>query len=278
MHLSLSCRIAEGFLSKEEATLSLVELADAAAGAGYQSICMRASQVGVHSSPAAIREARSVLDGHGLTVSMVTGDFDIVYNNDRGPNCLRNITPYLDLAEALGAPMLRVCMKLQEDVALAQSAADEAAARGLTLVHQSHADSLFETVDETEQTLRQIDRENFGLIFEAANLEECGQSYGPETIARLAPWIVNVYVQNQRLHPDGAITLQTRCRGPVSLDVLPIEAAGGINFASIVNGLKQIDYNGPITVHQSAPTDGISTPQSAARSAAETLRELAASA
>ena len=53
--LSLSCRIAEGFLSKEEATLTLAELADLAASSGYEAICMRASQVGIHSSRAAVR-------------------------------------------------------------------------------------------------------------------------------------------------------------------------------------------------------------------------------
>ena len=42
---------------------------------------------------------------------MILGDFDIVYDNERGPNCLRNITPYLDLAEQLGSSMIRICLK-----------------------------------------------------------------------------------------------------------------------------------------------------------------------
>ena len=35
MQLSVSCRIAEGFLSKEEASMSLKELADLAVAAGH---------------------------------------------------------------------------------------------------------------------------------------------------------------------------------------------------------------------------------------------------
>ena len=73
--------------------------------------------------------------------------------------------------------------------ALLRHAADEAAQRALTLVHQCHVQSLFETVDEIEHRLSQIDRANFGLIFEAANLEQCAQDYGTATIQRLAPWI-----------------------------------------------------------------------------------------
>jgi sugar phosphate isomerase/epimerase len=273
MQLSLSTRVAEGFLSKEVPTMTLDELCRTAVDAGYDAICMRASQVGVQSSPDVVQQARRTLDVHGLTVTMVTGDFDIVYNNDRGPGSLRNVTPYLDLAEAFGAPLLRVCIKTEEDLKFAQVAADEAAERGLKLAHQCHADSLFETVDEIEASLQKIDRDNFGLIFEAGNLDECGQPYGPEVIKRLAPWIFNVYLQNQRCNPDGAVTLKTRCRGPVSLDILPVQQPGGIDFAAVFDGLHTVDYDGVVTVHQSAPADGSSS-SAAAREAAEFLRTL----
>ena len=103
--------------------MSFQELADLAVSAGYEAICMRASQVGVQSSEDQIRAARQMLDERGLFVSMISGDFDIVYNNDRGPSGLRNIEPYLDLAEALGAPMIRVCMKQPDDMLYVQRAA-----------------------------------------------------------------------------------------------------------------------------------------------------------
>ena len=156
MNLSISCRIAEGFLSKEEASMPLPDLADLAVKAGYDGICMRASQIGVQSSAEEIAGARAILDERGLSVTMVTGDFDIVYNNDNGPNCLRNIEPYLDLAETLGAPMLRVCIKKQDDIAAAQDAADQAAQRGLKLVHQCHTLSLFETADQIVDSLQKL--------------------------------------------------------------------------------------------------------------------------
>jgi sugar phosphate isomerase/epimerase len=255
MKLSLSCRIAEGFLSKEEALLPLGELCDVAAAAGYEAICMRPSQLDVQASAESIDAAREAIRRRQLEVTMISGDVDIVYNNDRGPNCFANITSHLDLAEALGAALVRVCLKSEREIAVAQRAADEAAERKITLVHQCHVQSLFETVDQIEQCLQRIDRPNFGLIFEAANLEECGQDYGPATLTRLAPWIRNVYLQNQRLTPGGSVTLETWTRGPVSFDVIDIPAAGGIDFSLIFAGLRRAGYDGIVTVHQSAPAD-----------------------
>jgi len=273
MNLSLSSRIAESFLSKKAASMQLEQLADMAIAAGYDSLCMRASQVGVHSTPDQITRAAQLLQTRDLGVSMISGDFDVVYNNDRGPNSLRDIRPYLDLAEQLGASLLRVCIKSEEDITQAQQAADQAAARGLRLAHQCHVQSRFETVDEIVATLQQVDRPNFGLIFEAANLEECRQDYGPNTIRQLAPWIFNVYLQNQKIHRGGSVTIDTWSHGPISFDVIPIPEAGGIDFDRVFQGLHEIGYDGPVTAHQSAPEDGKTTPLTAAKDTAEFLRK-----
>src|SRR5262245_21778801 len=131
MTLSLSVRIAEGFQSKEKASISLKALAESAVASHYSALCMRASQEGVHSSAEAIEAAAALLRQHRLLTTMVTGEFDIVYNNDGGPNCLRRIGPYLELAAALRAPMIRVVLKKEENIPWAQRAADEAAERGL---------------------------------------------------------------------------------------------------------------------------------------------------
>ena len=276
MQLSLSVRIAEEFLSKEHARLRLDELVELARDAGYDALCMRASQVGVHSSAEEQTTAAARIRNGGLGVTMVTGDFDVVYNNEEGPAGLRNIAPFLDLAEVLGAPMIRVALKTEQDIPWAQRAADEAAQRNLQLVHQCHTLSLFETVDGIESTLRQIDRPNFGLIYEPANLELCGQDCGPATIKRLAPWIVNVYLQNHVIKPDGAITLNTWCRGPVPFDQIPIHVSGGVDFANMFGGLAAIGYQGPVTAHQSGLED---EPLAVtARSTAEYLRAVASDA
>ena len=172
--------------------------------------------------------------------------------------------------------MIRVCIKQVDDIAHVQSAADAAAQRGLKIVHQCHVQSLFETLDEIEQRVLEIDRPNFGIIFEAANLEQCRQDYGPAAIQRLAPWIENVYLQNQRLSPTGAITLSTWSGGDVSIDLCEIHEPGGIDFPLVFEGLRSIDYRGPITVHQSAPENASTTPLDAANQTAVFLKQLLA--
>jgi sugar phosphate isomerase/epimerase len=272
VRLSLSVRIAEGFFSKETPTMTLAEVASLARTCGYGGICMRASQVSVRSSVATVDQAVRILSQHGLAVTMVTGDFDVVYNNDRGPRGLRDITPYLELAERLSSKLIRVAIKCDEDIRWAQRAADEALERGIRLAHQCHTQSLFETVPEIERTLRVIDRPNFGVIYEPANLELCGQDYGPDAVRRLAPWLENVYLQNQRLDPSGALELHTWCRGPVRFHQIPVHAPGGIRFDEVFEGLAAVGYEGPLTVHQSA-VEG-EPPQTTARETADYLRNL----
>lgn len=271
MKLSLSVRIAEGFSSKEEAILDIQQLADVAVSACFDGICMRASQVGVHSTSEERRQAKAVLDSRKLGVTMVTGDFDVVYNNELGPNCLRNIAPYLSLAKEFGAPMIRVAIKEQEDIEWAQRAADQAAEQDIKLVHQCHTRSLFETVESIESTLQRIDRPNFGLIYEPANLEICGQPYGAKTVEQLSRWIFNVYLQNQILRDQGSITLKTWCRGPVPFDLIQIHDSGGLAFPQVFQALEKIDYQGTVTVHQSAPEG--QSPLNSASHTAEYLRQ-----
>jgi sugar phosphate isomerase/epimerase len=272
MKLSLSVRIAEGFLSKEIPLLDLESVVQIAIDSGYGAICMRASQIGVQSPEASIARAHELLVQSGVAVSMVTGDFNMVYNNDAGPSVLRNIEPYLALASRLNAKLIRVALKNDDDIPWARNASDAASEHGIRLVHQCHTLSLFETVDSILRTLERIDRPNFGLIYEPANLQICGQDYGSKTIERLAPWIFNVYLQNQFLSNTGNVCLETWCNGLVRLNVVPIHATGGIDFAEVFAGLNRIQYDGFVTVHQSA-TEG-ETPIETASRTSQYLRAL----
>ena len=269
--MSLSVRVAEKFRDKRQASIDLDGLARLARAHGYAALCLRASQVGVHSPPGAAAEAAATLGEHGLAASMLTGDFAIPENSDdEGPRALRGIAPYLDLAETLGADLLRVCIKTQEDIEWTRRAADEAAERGLRLAHQCHTRSLFEKVDESLDALGAVGRPNFGLIYEPANLELCGEDYGPDAVRRLAPHIFNVYLQNQRLDPAGDDSLDTWCRGTVRFDHVPVWEGGGIDFAPLLDALDGVGYDGYVTIHQAFA--GLKGPQEAAEHSARYLK------
>ncbi|MFT5369991.1 MAG: sugar phosphate isomerase/epimerase [Candidatus Latescibacterota bacterium] len=249
MKLSLSVRVAEKFSNKREIDIALPDLAHIAKTAGYEALCMRASMAGTHSSPGHISDAKRIAGQNQLAISMVTGDFAIPENGLEGPRCLRHITPHLDLSEALECDLMRVCIKNQSDIPFAQRAADEAAERNMRLAHQSHTQSLFETVEGSLETLAKINRSNFGLIYEPANLALCGEPYGTETLKVFAPYLFNVYLQNHVPDPNGNLAMTTWVKGVVNSTLRPLDEPGGINFQQVFDGLDAIHYTGYVTLH-----------------------------
>ncbi|QDV49178.1 sugar phosphate isomerase/epimerase family protein [Gimesia fumaroli] len=251
MKLSLSVRIAEA-ACKTKLNIPFSEITAIAADLGYSALCMRASVAGVHSSQEELEQVRSIVDQAGLVVSMVTADLNIPQNNDQAPDALKNIEPSLHVAEVLGSRMVRICLKTEADIVHAQRAADQAAERGMQLVHQFHPACLFEEVERSVAVLKQIDRPNVGLIYEPASLLMCGQEYGEATLRQILPWLMNVYVQNLVITDDGPDHLETWCLGDRPFQLLSYwDASGrGIDFQKVVDGLQAVGYDSFFTVHQ----------------------------
>lgn len=266
MKLALSVRIAEA-ACKTRLNVPLSELLAIAVTHGYQAICMRASAGGVGTPPADLARMRDLIQSAGLVVSMVTADFDVPLNNDRGPASLHSIGPTLEVAEHLGANLVRVCLKSEPDIEAARRAADQAACRGIRLAHQCHTTTLFEQVARTLEVLDRVGHPNFGLIYEPANLMLCGEPYGEATLRELAPYLMNVYLQNHRLDPAGPVSLETWCLGERRFHHLPIWETGGVDFPLVLRGLRAIGYEGYVTIHQ-AYAELMGPEEAAAESAA----------
>ena len=274
MKLSLSVRVAEKFDNKREASLTIEQLTQLARDNGYQALCMRASQAGTHTDPEVVNQISKKIHDAGLAVSMVTGDFFVPQNDEHGPDGLRNITPYLDLAEAFEADLIRICMKKEEDIEWARKASDEAKERGIRLAHQAHNASLFETVDGAVDVLKKVGRENFGIIYEPANWFVAGEDYGKNGILAVRDHIFNVYVQNHCLNPEGQAMLNTWGKGKVGVDHIGLWDEGGVNFDEVFETLHGIDYRGYVTVHQAF--EGVMPVEEAIRRSYEYLRPLTA--
>ena len=250
MKRSLSVRIAESSSRKDIAAMPLEQLAPLARAAGFEALSMRASAISVDASPARTKEVRNLLDREGLAVSMVTGNVALAANSSDAPSSLRDITPHLDLAERLGAELVRVMLQSPDDIPHAQRAADTAAERGLTLVQQTHWGTLCETIEQALDLVGKIDRANFGITFEPANLLACGSDYGVDAITRLAPHLSNFYFQNVRLNLAGEHCFRTRRRGDVRLDYVPLDDPTGIAPDPLIEALEKAGYDGWVTVHQ----------------------------
>ena len=259
MQLSLSVRIVEA-ACKTKLHVPFADLVSIAADTGYDAVCMRASAGGVQTPLDELKRMREIVESKGLHISMVTADFDVPLNNANGPNSLRDVDPSLDVAEALGCDLIRVCLKKDDDIPHAREAAKRAADRGIRLAHQCHTTSIFEQVKQILTNLEAIGQPNFGLIYEPANLMLCGENYGFDTLGHLAPHMMNVYIQNHRLDPDGPVSLPTYCRGEVCFHHLPIWENGGVDSVAVFYGLREIDWSGHFTIHQA---EGIETAEDA---------------
>ncbi len=270
MKLSMSVRVAEKFDNKRESSLTIDQLIKLAQENGYQALCMRASQAGTHTDREVVKEIVESIHDAGMVVSMVTGDFYVPQNGEHGPDGLRNITPYLDLADGFGADLIRICMKKEEDIEWAQKASDEAKERNIRLAHQAHNSSLFETVAGSVDVLKKVGRENFGIIYEPANWFVAGEDYGRAGILAVKDYIFNVYVQNHRLNPNGEAELGTWGKGRVGADHIGLWDEGGCNFEEVFETLHSINYRGFVTVHQAF--EGVMSVEEAIRKSYEYLR------
>jgi sugar phosphate isomerase/epimerase len=273
MKLSLSVRVAESPKRKDVAAMPVEELAPLAAASGFAGLSMRASVVSVDSPPGRVRAVKDLLDEQGLAVSMVTGDIGLAANDKTATAAIRDIGPYLDLAEGLGCRLVRVMMQSDADVPHAQRAADMAAERGMTLAHMTHWGTMIETAEDALQTVETIDRPNFGVVYEPANILACGGDFGPEAIRRMAPHLVNVMFQNVRKEPGSPIAFHSNRRGRVAVKYVALDDTSGLDARAMIEALKAVGYDGWFTVHQ--PLRDGQTVQDSVREAADFFGPLA---
>jgi len=294
--LSLSGRISEPIGQVDNLKpLTYDEFLSIAKSTGYDAICLRPLQCSISTPLEEMVEMARKTREAGLKVSMVTCDGDQPPNNDCSPFALLNIAPRLSMAEIFGAKLIRCQIKKSEQLGWAQRACDEAKERGLSIVHLSHPGSLFSTVDDAIDSLKKINRPNFGLTYEPVNWMDYPKGYGPDVIKSVAPWIVNVYSQNQRVLQAGTPVVAAQPVGVGALQAsvetcvvaagrggarpprggsaqggsssaagrnLALWEEGGINFDAVFQGLHEIGYTGYFTVH-SRTSQGI-TPKNLA--------------
>jgi sugar phosphate isomerase/epimerase len=248
--LSLSVRIAELQDRKDHAFMPLAELAPIAKAVGFAGLSMRASAVSVDAPPERAAEVRALLDGLGLAVSMVTGDVPLAANTGDVGRILRKPLPYVALAQALGCDLLRVMVRSDDEVDQLRRTCDIVAEHGMRLAHQTHWYTLFESVDGTLDVVQRVNRPNFGVTFEPANLMLCGSEYGRRAVERLAPYLFNAYFQNMRIEESGPVVWRPTNGPAVAARYVPVGDRSGIDVSEMIVALRDVGYDGWFSVHQ----------------------------
>ena len=155
-----------------------------------------------------------------------------------------------DLAEKLKTSLIRIMIKNSDDIFYAKKALDEAKERNLKLLQQTHWGTLAETLDETVKLIKTVNRQNFGITFEPANLMACGSDFNKNALNQLLPYTENFYFQNIILDKKGKHVFPTIHNGDVRVKYVSLDNSNGINVFSFLDFLREKKYDKWFTIHQ----------------------------
>ena len=250
MKISISSRITEQSNNKEKSFLSLDSFIKLASKNKFDGISLRPSMISTHSSKYLVNQAQELFKVNNIKVSMITSNIHLAKNDELASDILKNITPTLDLAEKLKTSLIRIMIKNSDDIFYAKKALDEAKERNLKLLQQTHWGTLAETLDETVTLIKTINRQNFGITFEPANLMACGSDFNNDALNQLLPHIENFYFQNIILDKKGKHIFPTIHNGDVKVKYVSLENSKGLNVFSFLDFLKEKKYDKWFTIHQ----------------------------
>ena len=250
MKISISSRITEHSDNKEKSFLSLDSFINLASKNKFDGVSLRPSMISTQSSEYLVNQAQKLFKVNNMKVSMITSNIHLAKNDELASDILRNITPSLDLAEKLNTSLIRIMIKNSDDIFYAKKALDEAKERNLKLLQQTHWGTLAETLDETVTLIKTINRQNFGITFEPANLMACGSEFNKNALNQLLPHTENFYFQNIILDKKGNHVFPTIQNGDVRVKYVSLENAKGINIFSFLDFLKEKKYDKWFTIHQ----------------------------
>ena len=250
MKISISSRITEQSNNKEKSFLSLDSFIKLASKNKFDGISLRPSMISTHSSKYLVNQAQELFKVNNLKVSMITSNIHLAKNDELASDILKNITPTLDLAEKLKTSLIRIMIKNSDDIFYAKKALDEAKERNLKLLQQTHWGTLAETLDETVTLIKTINRQNFGITFEPANLMACGSDFNNNALNQLLPHTENFYFQNIILDKKGKHIFPTTHNGDVKVKYVSLDNSKGLNVFSFLDFLKEKKYDKWFTIHQ----------------------------
>ncbi|HID96123.1 MAG TPA: sugar phosphate isomerase/epimerase, partial [Candidatus Latescibacteria bacterium] len=233
MKLSLSGRLFEVDYSYCELTIK--EFATLAKNTGYQGVELRKTQVSLETPAQEVIGIRQTVQKAGLEVTCITTRG--IFLKDK--KSFEFFKRYVSLAKNLDCKLI----KTGGDVPWVQRAADYAAEHDIILAGNSHVRTPFETVSSTLKYLRVINRGNYKLIYDPANLFMAQEDYGPEAILKLADYICYVTVQCPKRIPLEEGEGHFQYKGFAYEQGLPGEE-GAPDFTSVFRGLHRIGYDG----------------------------------
>ncbi len=242
MKLSLSGRLIE--VKYRYCEMDVPDFMRFAKECGYDAVELRATQITADTTQEEVRTFRRVADELGLEVSAVFAPGG-VSTDDAG---LRQLEKFTGIVQILGCDTLKTWIG---DVDWTQRVCELLLPRGMTLISQTHTGGPLETVDLCRNTMRRVDRENFGLQYDPCNFFEVEEEYGEEAVKRLGGSIRQLSVQNSTLaRPEDPDVWEHEGR---HYKRCLLGDPAGLDYASVFRGLRAIGFDGYVTVNEPKP-------------------------
>ncbi len=241
MILCLSARMFTVPGKGDEFELNLGEFIKLAKDVGYDGITLRRGQLDERNTEEEVQSIKELLHQHEAACSFVTGKV-VTDEQSYGELC-----KIIDYTAIIGCRYVQPAVRSDGQIPWMQKCADYAKERGVFLAPQMHNATMFETVDRSLQTLKKIDRENFGVTFEGSHLIIMQQSLrNGDAVKKLAKHIFAVCVQNYKeikeTTGDGVFSYG----GAYFKPCLPGDSEG-VDLQGVFGALKEIGFDGFVT-------------------------------
>ncbi len=157
-----------------------------------------------------------------------------------------NLRDVLQIAAGLEAPVVRVWASdvssaeadeevWKRTVAEGREAAAAAAKMGLRLAAEMHSNTLADTGPSAKRLVTEIDRENFGLNYQASPRLDGEDAL--ERLEHVLPWVFHLHAQNYAFINGN----------PERIERVGL-ADGVIDYAPLVKRLREVGYDGYLAV------------------------------
>ena len=234
MKFSLSGRIIE--VAYKYCKMSIDEFIKMAGEIGYDAVELRRTQISEKSTPEELQQIKEASQKYNVGISRIPAC------SVKDDASMKELEKYADMAVELNCPYLAIGF---ETTQWAQKAADYLKERDLSIAIQVHTDGPFESPELALKTLKEIDRDNFGLMYDPANYFVRRIDY-VKAVEQLKDYIFIVSVQClAEASPDDPNAEEER--GFYYKRHL-LGQPGGMDFQAVFDAVKKIGFDGYVTV------------------------------
>ncbi|MEK0316183.1 sugar phosphate isomerase/epimerase family protein [Cohnella sp. 56] len=241
--------------------VSFGELIDYAAAAGFDGIELW----GVHgrallrSRPQELPRMLDDMNARGLGISMVSDYADLLAPDDRLPELLQRWEELLDMAQAFRTRHIRLFAGSRPSVAADErdwsrcaerlrELARIAAEQGVSIVIETHPDTLADTLQSTLRLLRDTNHSHVRINLDFLHLWESGTA-PLEAYRALSEWTVNFHVKNvaspdhvELFAPVNVFSPSGRRTGMTGL------SSGAIDYSAVFDRLCRDGVQHPVAI------------------------------